>query len=156
MTGQAERNTQKKKRSSSKTRRWNSPNEKSNVGTPEAEPSWTSWKTQALEAEPSWTPRQTIERRNARGRAFVDILENPGLRGSAFVAPGHALATRWKTGQHGAKLRANMSQFGPTWGHLGANIRPTRANLDKLGPTGANLVPTWGQLGVILAQHGPT
>ena len=34
----------------------------------------------ALGAEPSWMPC-----RNARGRAFADILENPSLRGKAFV-----------------------------------------------------------------------
>ena len=37
-----------------------SSNEQSKVGMPEAEPSWTSWKTKALEAEPSWTPWQAL------------------------------------------------------------------------------------------------
>jgi len=86
MTGQAERSTKKKQPSRSKGRGWNSPQEQSNVGTheaepswtrskargwnspneqsnvetPEAEPSWTSWKTEALEAEPSWTPWQGL------------------------------------------------------------------------------------------------
>ena len=58
MTGHAERSNTKKQLVRSKGRGWNSPNEQSNVGTPEAEPSWASWKTQAFEAEPSWTPWQ--------------------------------------------------------------------------------------------------
>ena len=60
MTGQAERSTKKKQPLRSKARGWNSPNEQANVGTLEAEPSWTSWKTKALEAEPSWTPWQAL------------------------------------------------------------------------------------------------
>ena len=60
MTGQAERSTKKKQPLRSKARGWNSPNEQANVGTLEAEPSRTSWKTKALEAEPSRTPWQAL------------------------------------------------------------------------------------------------
>ena len=49
---------------------------------------------------------------------------------------------------------ANLSQHEPTWGHPEPNLGLTWANLDQLGPTwasigqlGANLGPTWGQLG---------
>ena len=132
MTGQAERSTKNKQPSRSKGRGWNCPNKQSNVGTPEAEPSWTSLETYTLEAEPSWTPWL-------------------------------ALATPWEMGHNGALFGANMSQHGPTWDPLGAFLGPTWANRCQLGPTGAkmrqlgaNLTPTWSQLGADLPQHGPT
>ena len=60
MAGHAERSTEKKQSSRSKARGSNSPTEQSIVGTPEAEPSWTPWKDQALEAEPSWTAWKAV------------------------------------------------------------------------------------------------
>ena len=87
MTALAERSTKKKQPSRSKVRGWNSPNEQSNVGTPEAEPWWTSWKIQALEAEPSWTP-----------------WKSQALEAEPWWTPWQALATPWKLGHRGANL----------------------------------------------------
>ena len=83
----------------------------------------------------------------------MDILENPGLRGRAFVDTLASLGDTLEDGPSWGQLGANMGQHGPAWGHLGANLGPTWANLDQLGPTWANLGPTWDQLG---AHLGPT
>ena len=128
MTGQAERSTKNKQPSRSKARGWNSPKEQSNIGTPEAEPSWTSRKLQALEAEPSWTPWHALA--TPRGMAHH----------RAILEPTWANVDTW------GHLRTDL---GPTW----ANLGPIWANLDQPGPTWANLAPTWGQFGINL---GPT
>ena len=156
MTGEAERSFQQKQPSSSKTRRWNSANKKSNVGPPEAEPSWTSWKTQALEAEPSCK----------LGKPWRQLGRWP-IMGLIWDEHGSS----W------GQLGAHLGQLGPTWantGQLGANLGPTwgqlDANLEQTGPTrvqlGANLTliegqlgarwVTLGQVGGNLGQHGLT
>ena len=77
------------------------PEQTINLGTPEVEPSWTSWKTQALEAEPSWTPwqalatpwdilertlKKTLESPSYRRCQAKPILEGPALKGRALRA----------------------------------------------------------------------
>ena len=125
MTGQVERSTKKEQPLRSKARGKNSSKEQSNVGTPEAEPSWTSWTTQALEAEPSCTPWQAL-------------------------ATPWKMGIMWPTWCQHEPTCANLE---PTWGQLGANIGQLAANLgqlganlSQLGPTWANLGPTWATL----------
>ena len=84
----------------------------------------------------------------------MDILENPGLRGRAFVDALASLGDTLEDGPSWGQLGANMSQLEPTWGHIGANLGPTWANLDQLGPTCANLGPTWGPTWLNMGQHG--
>ena len=144
MTGQAERSTKKKQPSRSKARGWSSPKEQSNVGTPEAEPSWTSWKTQALEAEPSWTPWQTLAtpwKIGHHGANLWPTRANRGQLGAILAILGDNLAKTW------ANLELLGAILGPTWGQLG----PTWINLGQHGPKAkqikANLASTWSQLG---------
>ena len=81
MTGQIEKSAKKVQLSRSKARGWNSPNEQANVGTPEAEPSWTTWKTQALEAEPSWTPWQALATAWKTGHHGVNLGHHEAILG---------------------------------------------------------------------------
>ena len=76
-----------------------------------------------------------LENPGLRGKAFVDILENPGLRGRAFVETLASFGDTFEDGSSWGQLGANMRQHGPTWGYLGANLGPIRANLDQLGQT---------------------
>ena len=85
----------------------------------------------------------------------MDILENPGLRGRAFVDTSASLGDTLEDGPSREQLGTNNGQHRITWGHLGANLGPTGINLDQLGPTWANLGPTWGQLGPTWANMAP-
>ena len=89
---------------------------------------------------------KTIKRQNDRGRAFVDILENPGLRGRAFVDALASLGDSLGHGPSWGQLGANMSQHGPTWTNLGQHGSTWNQH-------GAHLGPTWRQLGTNWAQH---
>ena len=115
MTGQAGRSTKMKQALRCKARGWNSLKEQANVGTLEAEPSCTSWKTKALEAEPSWTPWQALATPWEMGQHAAKMNQH----GRAFLSWGH--------------LGANSDQLGPTW----VNLRPTWT---QLGP---KLAPCW-------------
>ena len=87
----------------------------------------------------------------------MDIWENLGLRGRAFVNTLASLGDTLEDGPSWGTLGANMGQLGAilglTWGQLG----PTWGNLGQHGPfwgqPGTHMEPTWAQLE---ANLGPT
>ena len=153
MTGQAERSTKKKQPLRSKARGWNSPNEQANVGTLEAEPSWTSWKTKALEAEPSWTPCTwtNFDILGPSGGQCGPTWTNFGQFGPTWGQLGFNLGSTWPNmGQHGANMK-------PTWDSLGANLgylEPTWANLGPIESSLSRHDPARAHLGPTGSQHG--
>ena len=127
MTRQAERSTKKEQPSKSKARGWNSSMEQSILGTPQAEPSWTPWKTQALEAEPSWTPCNALatpwEASMGMGTpwgAFWDSLGTLETPRATYREPGDALedrpGARECLGRPAGRYRERLGW--PSWANL--------------------------------------
>ena len=95
----------------------------------------------------SWGVSATKTRQSKVRQSLCEHLGTPrpwrqSLRGR-LGKPWQCLA--W------GQLGANMSQHGPTWSHLEANLRSTWANLGRRGPTWPELGPTWAKFGPNLA-----
>ena len=121
MTGQIERSTKKEQPSRSKARGWNSPKGQSNVGTLEAEPSWTHWQTQASEAEPSWAtwPNQRVKGAIAETH---DCRSEPTWEGEPVQeSTGDTLrqSLRAHHGKPRPERQSLRGRLGKPWRHVG-------------------------------------
>ena len=82
-------------------------------------------------------PAGTFKRRNARGRAFVDTLENQGLEGFKAEPPWtEALGTPWGALGTLEALGDALGGFGDAMKSIGDALG------DQLGPTWSQIAPT--------------
>ena len=121
---------------------------------------WGNRATSQALSWPSWAPtlpgQANLGRASPEGQSLRGHLGKPWRHLGRWAIMGPTWDQHEPTwanlGPSWGQLGVNLGQLGPTSGHLGANLAPTWANLDQLGPIWIQLKPAWTKM----SQRRPT